>query len=223
MENKIDKNSEELKFIMFAGLSGAGKSTLIELWKNGSLPEMFNEFGPPDISNWPEIGVTKATKGNSLDMTEFRNSGAAGIILHYDTLFFHRKGLLGYANNPISDLISQAKDFTIISIEPTAKELRGQFRLRKASQMNDKDWLARTWATLVRVPLKNLKYLFFGRKTSDTAYLYRDDRNINRCYKSWARFLEELGEQNIFPKVLRIKPDYHKIDGKSIISWISVI
>lgn len=199
---------EELADVLLvSGPSGAGKSTFIHLLTVGRLPDGLLSLLPDEVEDWPVVEANDCLKrGVTVESLRTRASASGGLILHYDTAFIFRKGLRGYQQDPVFKVLSEAKSLVIVSLNPSPEVLRAQFEDRRRLQMRNKGWFRQAWSMSVHRPLRHMRLKLRGRTFVDTADLYKEPRQINKCYREWDAFARSVVHAKPNSKLLYVVP-----------------
>jgi hypothetical protein len=192
--------------LLVSGPSGAGKSTFIELLATGGLPDCVSSL-LPDVLDWPVIEANDCLKrGMTVGEVRALASNAAGLILHYDTAFIFRHGLRDYHEDPVFEILREAKRLVAVSLRPSPEVLRAQFESRRRLQIKKKGWLRQAWRISIHAPLRHLRHMLSGITTIDTAELYRESSHIDRCYREWDTFSKSLIHSKPNSRLLHVVP-----------------
>jgi hypothetical protein len=135
--------------IIVAGPSGSGKSTFIELLQLGKIDGTIRRHLPASCECWPIIGATRPTPEATATVKRWVASGRQpGLILHYDNSFIFRTSEKSHEKTADRELFLAGGSPMIVSIRPTAGQLKKQFEHRLNRQQAGKNWLRNAWRSV---------------------------------------------------------------------------
>lgn len=180
--------------ILVAGPSAAGKTTFIQHLTAGRLPVPLRGMFPDGLDRWAKLeGNVFVKRGASVASESILPNipQGAGLIVHYDTVLIRRYGISSYHDDPVFVLLSRAQALIIVNISPPLPVLKSQFDARQSRMAREKGWLKSTWRTVVRMPLRPLRFRL-RRAASKTADIYRNMDYIANSYREWNDFAASL-------------------------------
>jgi GTPase SAR1 family protein len=193
--------------LLVCGPSGSGKSTFINEMLEGRLSPELAAVLPDTAFRWPIIEANDLLKHQvGFDELAAASQPEVGLILHYDTFFVQRAGILDYFDDPVSKILLQAPNLMIVHIKPTPNQLKAQFDKRLQSQLKRKGLAKGLWARFVRKPMKGLKRRLFGVGLPYTEDLYTKPNCIEGCYRDWETFLQSLVGSRQSTSMIQIMP-----------------
>jgi len=179
--------------LLVSGPSGSGKSTFIRLLQDQSLSAQIRSFLPADAGDWPCVEANNVLKGDqTFESVQQLMHTQPGIVLHYDIVFIHCRGMKRYEDDPAFPLLKGSEGLDIVFIKPEAKLLLNQYWERKNAHEGRKSMFSRNWAKFVRLPLRRLKAKLKGRSITTMEELYAMDGWLPWCYGEWEATVRRL-------------------------------
>lgn len=195
------------EILLVAGPSGAGKSTFIRCLKAGTLSSDIANVLFPSSAEWRVVEANDFLKRSvAIDPVVHEAAQAGGIILHFDTAFGRRFGVMDYARDPAFSLMQQATSVVVVSIEPSPTALQVQFEGRLGEQRRRRGWARELWRRAVRRPASVAIQIISRRRNVDTSRIYRSPDELERCYREWATFARTLVKQRPGSKFICVEP-----------------
>lgn len=206
-ERRLTDHLESKFLLIVAGPSGSGKTVFINQFRSGTLAPELRRLLPEGAERWPQIGANDCMK-RSLPLAKVlpKPWTSPGGVVHYDTAFIHRFGLAGYHDDPSADLFRRAAGAVVVSISPSADQLKIQFAAREAQRRGSKKRSHLFWKDNIRRPIERLLYRLKGQNPSATGDLYDDPAWLSRCTEAWAHFATGIFGAKSGSRLITLEP-----------------
>lgn len=179
--------------LLICGPSGGGKSAFIRQLQQGRLPPDIRELLPESAAQWKLVEANDILKGD-LDIQEVSQQLSRGepLLVHYDIVFLHTRGLNRYEQDPAMALWPLAGPITVVFVRPDAATVQRQHLQRSARQQRKKSLGSRLWMNWIRKPLRRMRMALTGKHVVSSMTLYQHPHWLETCYEQWQDYLRSL-------------------------------
>jgi len=194
--------------LLVSGPSGSGKSTFIRQLQDQSLAAEIRSLIPLDAGTWPCIEANNVLKGDqTCETVQQLMRVPPGVVLHYDIVFVHCRGIKRYEDDPVFPLLASASEgLVIVFVKPPTELLLSQYCGRRKEHEGKKSMFSRNWARFVRLPFRRLKAKLKGQSIIMTEDLYATDDWLSWCYGEWEASMRRLMAQRPGSQMVVIEP-----------------